>query len=164
MKRTLVAIRHAKASNPKWGEEDYDRRLNETGETEAETMGEKLAKLDIKPSIIVCSPAKRTKQTAKRIAKKLNYSEDDIIYIKNLYHCEVQQINDAIISVSNEVGCMFIVAHNPAITTFVNQLAPHFEIDNMPTCGAVIATAESDTWQQFLQYSPKDIIFQQPGK
>ena len=68
MKRTLVLIRHAKSSWSNPGEADFERPLNDRGERDAPRMGARLKELKIKPDLIVCSPAKRAKQTAKRIA------------------------------------------------------------------------------------------------
>jgi len=61
--KTLFLIRHAKSS---WGDAalpDKDRPLNDRGRRDAPKMGERLAKRDVKPDLILSSPAVRALKT-----------------------------------------------------------------------------------------------------
>jgi phosphohistidine phosphatase len=58
---------------------DKDRPLNDRGKRDAPKMGERLAKRDVKPHLILSSPATRALKTAKIIAKKLDYKLKDIL-------------------------------------------------------------------------------------
>jgi phosphohistidine phosphatase SixA len=49
---------------------DKDRPLNDRGRRDAPKMGERLAKRDVKPDLILSSPAMRALKTAEIIAKK----------------------------------------------------------------------------------------------
>ena len=63
--RELFIMRHAKSS---WDDptlSDFERPLNRRGKEDAPLMGEHLKRLGIKPDLIVSSPAKRAKKTAK---------------------------------------------------------------------------------------------------
>ena len=71
MQRRLVMIRHAKSSWANPLQSDFMRPLNERGKTEAPEMGDKLKALGITPDLVIASSAKRTRQTAKRIANPL---------------------------------------------------------------------------------------------
>jgi phosphohistidine phosphatase len=51
--------------------------LNDRGKRDAPKMGERLAKHDVKPDLILSSPARRALTTAQLIAKKLNYKLKD---------------------------------------------------------------------------------------
>ena len=78
MKRTLVMIRHAKSSWANPLQSDFERPLNERGQHDAPMMGERLKTLNIMPDLVIASPAKRAKQTAKKIAAALGYEEEKI--------------------------------------------------------------------------------------
>ena len=133
MQRTLVMIRHAKSSWANPLQSDFDRPLNERGKREAPEMGEVLKREGLKPDLIICSTAKRTRQTAKRIAEVLDYDMDNVRWEEKLYHCIPSVFEELLFELSDKIKTVFIIAHNPGITEFVNELSPDFSIDNMPT-------------------------------
>ena len=164
MKKTLVVIRHAKSS---WGnplQSDFDRPLNDRGKHDAPEMGKKLKKLGLKPDLIISSTAKRTRQTAKKIAEQLDYDFDNIKWEEKLYHCIPSVFEEVIAEAGDKIKTIFIVAHNPGITEFVNQLSPGFSIDNMPTCGVVAAHVDAEEWNGFVIAARKVFLFEYPGK
>jgi phosphohistidine phosphatase len=157
-------IRHAKSSWANPLQSDFERPLNDRGKEEAPAMGKKLKKLGIAADLIIASSAKRTKQTAKRIAEEVGYDTDNIKWEEKLYHCIPSVFEEIICDLSDKVKTVFIVAHNPGITSFVNQLSPEFSTDNMPTCGMVGAYAETDEWSNFSMAERKVFLFEYPGK
>ena len=70
--KTLFLVRHAKSSRDDTAMPDKDRPLNDRGKRDAPKMGERLAKRDVKPNLILSSPARRALKTAEIIAKKLD--------------------------------------------------------------------------------------------
>lgn len=163
MERTLVMIRHAKSSWANPLQSDFDRPLNERGKKDAPDMGMKLKKLGYMPDLIIASTAKRTKQTAKKIASVLGYDSDTIRLEEKLYHCIASVFDELMHEVDANVKTLFIVAHNPGITEFVNQLSEQFSVDNMPTCGVAIAKFKSEDWGHFPNVSKEVILFDYPG-
>jgi phosphohistidine phosphatase len=164
MERTLVLIRHAKSSWANPMQSDFDRPLNDRGEQEAPEMGEKLKSMHIVPDLIISSTAKRTRQTAKRIAKKVGFDTDEIKWEDRLYHCIPSVFERVINDVDNKVKTVFIVAHNPGITEFANQLSPDFAIDNLHTCGIIGAHMDLEEWENFANVKRKVFLFEYPGK
>jgi phosphohistidine phosphatase len=164
MARTLVLIRHAKSSWSNPLQSDFDRELNDRGKGEAEEMGKKLKKSGLIPDLIISSSAKRTKQTAKRIAKETGYEPDEIRWEENLYHCVPAVFEETIRSIKEKAKTVFIVAHNPGITEFSNQLSDGFYIDNMPTCGIVAAHTDAEEWPDFSAQGNKVFLFEYPAK
>src|SRR5437763_1654347 len=77
--KTLFLIRHAKSSWPDPALPDKDRPLGDRGRRDARKMGKRLAKRDVKPDLILSSPARRALKTARIIAKKLDYKRKDIV-------------------------------------------------------------------------------------
>lgn len=164
MQRTLVMIRHAKSSWSNPLQSDFERSLNERGEHDAPVMGAQLKKLNIIPDLIISSTAKRTKQTAEKIAKAIGYDKDKIQHVDKLYHCTSSVFDEVIYELNDEAKTAFIVAHNPGITDFVNKLSENFNIDNMPTCGIVGATFEAAHWLDFTLEEKQVFLFEYPKK
>lgn len=164
MNRRLVMIRHAKSSWANPLQSDFERPLNERGEHDAPMMGERLKKLNVIPDLIIASPAKRAKQTAKKVAKAIGYNEEKIQWVEKLYHCIPQVFEEVLYEVKDDVQTVFIVAHNPGITEFVNELSGEFTIDHMPTCGMVGAEVELEHWEMFPGTKKKVFLFEYPKK
>ncbi len=164
MQRTLVMIRHAKSSWANPLQSDFDRPLNERGKREAPEMAEKLKQAGIAPDLIICSTAKRTRQTAKKIAEVLGYDYANIRWEEKLYHCISSVFEEMLYEVGDKVKTVFIIAHNPGITEFVNQLAPGFVIDNMPTCAVACARFEAEEWNRFPVVDRNVFLFEYPDK
>ena len=157
-------IRHAKSSWANPLQSDFERPLNDRGMRDAPIMAEKLKKLGIIPDLIIASTAKRAKQTAKKIAKELGYDPDNIKWEEKLYHCIPSVFDEVIYEVGDAIKTIFIVAHNPGITGFVNQLSPDFSIDNMPTCAVVAAHVNAKDWNTYAIAERKVFLFEYPGK
>ncbi|MDH3511983.1 MAG: histidine phosphatase family protein [Gammaproteobacteria bacterium] len=71
MKKRLTLLRHAKSSWNNPSLDDRDRPLNKRGERDAPMMGQRLLKKSTRPSLILTSPAKRARQTARLIAREI---------------------------------------------------------------------------------------------
>ena len=77
--KTLFLIRHAKSSWDDTALPDKDRPLANRGRRDAPKMGRRLAKREVKPDLILSSPARRALTTAEIIAKKLDYKRKNIV-------------------------------------------------------------------------------------
>lgn len=162
--RRLYIIRHAKSSWSNIGQPDYERPLNDRGKHDAPMMGKRLKALGIQPDIIISSTAKRAAQTAKKISKEIDYDINAIKWVEKLYHCTAEVFEEVLYELGEKVNSVFVVAHNPGITDFANQLFAHVVTDNMPTCGIVGAEFELDDWNQFSSVEKKLILFEYPKK
>ena len=162
MERTLVMIRHAKSSWANPLQSDFERPLNDRGEKDAPMMGERLKNRNIIPGVIIASTAKRAKQTAKKIAKAVGYDEDKIVWHEKLYHCIPAVFEEVLHEVADDIKTVFIVAHNPGITEFVNQLCDQFYTDNMPTCGIAGAKFDAEQWNEFNRINKTVFLYDYP--
>ncbi len=164
LRRRLFMIRHAKSSWVNPLQSDFDRPLNDRGEHDAPMMGKRLKELGIAPGLIISSTAKRAQQTAKKIAKETGYDTDAIKWYEKLYHCIPAVFEEVLYEVDDNIKTVFIVAHNPGITEFVNELSPEFDIDNMPTCGIAGIEFFAEQWNEFNRIEKKVILFEHPKK
>jgi phosphohistidine phosphatase len=157
-------IRHAKSSWANPMQSDFDRPLNERGEHDAPLMGALLKKKGLVPDLIISSPAKRAKQTAKSIAEVVGYEKNKIEFKDELYHCIPSVIEEVIINTNNNYKTVYIVCHNPGITDFINDLPGKVQIDNMPTCALAGIRVSAPNWSDFNMEEKEVFMFEYPKK
>ena len=158
--KSLVIIRHAKAETT-FTLNDFERSLNDRGKADAPTMAKRLHK-KIKIDAFVSSPAKRTKKTAEFFADAFGIDEKNIIYISALYQAPVGVFFEVVSALADRVDSVAIVAHNPGITDFANQLIPEARLDNMPTCSVFAVRADVDQWSDFGKAKREFLFFDSP--
>src|SRR5438094_9352940 len=130
--KTLFLIRHAKSSWDDTALPDKDRPLNDRGKRDAPKMGKRLAKRDVKPDLILSSPAKRALTTAEIIAKKLDYKLKDIVVDDRLYAGAVNDLLNVVHKLGDKLERVMLFGHNPELTEFAHRFSS--EITHMPTC------------------------------
>ena len=119
--KTLYLMRHAHKETAYDGQDDFDIKLSQQGIDVAERMGEKLNNLEIKPDLIVSSPADRARTTANIIAKKINYDKT-IMYNEVLFEAYVNELLETITYTFDTVDSMLLIGHNPSLTAFAISL------------------------------------------
>ena len=144
MKRVLL-VRHAKSSWNDASQLDIDRPLNERGKRDAPFMGKVLKQKDSLPDVIISSPAKRAKSTAKRIAKEIGMDNQSIVIDNRLYLGSTYDYEKAIQEVDNQHNTVAIVTHNPAITAAAEDFTD-VEFANIPTGGVVAIDFDINDW------------------
>ncbi|MBN2783463.1 MAG: histidine phosphatase family protein, partial [Pontiellaceae bacterium] len=85
MDKLLYLVRHAKSSWADMGMRDFDRPLNKRGLRDAPEMGRRLRKLEAAPSIVLCSPALRTRQTSELLLREMQVSTDCVLFESSIY-------------------------------------------------------------------------------
>ena len=143
--KTLILVRHAKSSwdNPDLA--DFERTLNKRGHRDASFMADVLAKHNIKPDLIITSPAVRALTTAQYFADALSYDKDRIITKELIYDRGPRQILFMLNELNNSENCVILFGHNPDLSS-LSQFLCNFEKGNLPTCGIVCIDFQSDTW------------------
>ncbi len=163
-KRTLYLIRHAKSSHLDTSATDFERHLAKKGKAAANLMGEKLMQRGIIPDKILISPAKRSKSTAKRVARALNFAKDSIVHDTTLYKCKTQALIAAIKGLDARYKNVIIIGHNPSTI----QAANHFQKDTIftavPTAGVIGIQFEADSWAKLGNKEGKFLFFDYPKR
>jgi phosphohistidine phosphatase len=145
MLRVLTLVRHAKSSWKDAALDDADRPLNKRGKRDATEMGKRLAKVGAKPAVIVSSPAKRARRTARAIAQALRYPKGKLVEKPAVYLATVDNLLAVLGGIDNELRDVILVGHNPGITELANYLTGE-AISNIPTCGVARIGFEVDNW------------------
>lgn len=153
MKRLFV-LRHAKASHDDPSLDDFDRPLTERGKRDAQRVGGVLVELAAPPSLVLCSPAKRTRKTAKR-ALKASGLETKLQLVPELYLAPLSVIESVIRQFGKEEQVM-LVGHNPGLEDLVSQLAG--EPCSLPTTGFAEFELELDDWARFSLGQPGRLV------
>ena len=82
---TLSLLRHAKSSWSNPTLPDRDRPLATRGVTDAPLMGKAMAERGIDPELVLCSSARRTRDTLALVLPELRV-EPKVVYEDALYH------------------------------------------------------------------------------
>jgi phosphohistidine phosphatase len=146
MKRELILIRHTKSSWNDFSMPDFDRPIKKERAEDAKEMAAKLKSLKLEPDLIICSPAKRTRQTAEYFYEKLKYEEDRVQFEKRIYESSAGEIFEVVREVKPEVKTLVLIGHNPSLTNFANFFTKE-PIDEIPTTGVVWLEFDSKDWE-----------------
>lgn len=160
--KKLYLIRHAKST---WKEQDLpdmDRPLKGRGIRDAYNSSQWLAKQGHHPELMVSSPATRALHTALIFSKSLNYAYGDIKLEPLLYLCSVSELESVVRGLNNEYNSVFLFAHNPTITDFVNRCIDH-RIDKVPTTGVACLQFETRDWS-LLKDRAELVLFDYPKR
>lgn len=120
--RRLYLLRHAKSS---WGDSalsDSDRPLAPRGRRAAERMAAHIHDADVRPSLVLCSSALRTRETLAAILPALG--EAVVVVIDpSLYSAGAKEIVDRVRAASDDVPSIMVIGHNPGMQEFALTLA-----------------------------------------
>jgi len=158
--KTLFLVRHAKSSRDDPNMPDKDRPLNDRGKRDAPKMGERLAKRDVKPNLILSSPARRALNTAEIIAKKLGYKLKDIVVDDRLYAVEADDLLRVIHRLGDKLERVMLFGHNPELTELAHRLSS--KITHMPTCAVAEFTFDAKSWSYIGKGKPTRVTVDYP--
>lgn len=147
--RTLVLLRHAKADRPV-GVPDEHRPLTDRGHADAAAAGAWLARSDLQPEVVICSPAKRTRQTWHAVAVALAGRASPVVrYERDVYYGGAMDLLRLIHSVGDEAHTVLLIGHNPSVSLLSALLDPNARADSdgLRTCGLVVHRAAD--WSDF---------------
>jgi phosphohistidine phosphatase len=145
--KTIILVRHAKATKSMMAIDDIDRPLVEEGIRDAYFMGLWLKNNKHIPDLIITSPAVRAYGTGMVMARMLEYPLNKIKINHDLYEKGHEGYCDTISSIKKEQKTVMLFGHNPDISGFAMWLCEKFNI-NMPTAGIVGIDLKIDDWEE----------------
>ena len=161
--KTLTLLRHAKSSWKDASLQDCERPLNRRGQRDAPIMAERIKQTEIRPSLILSSPAERAWTTAKIVAREIGYPAEFLQQEDRLYHASVRSLVKLIAEQDAGFNNIMIVGHNPGLTDFANYLSPNLT-DNIPTCGFVSFTIDLPDWNLDRDIQTESVIYEYPKR
>jgi phosphohistidine phosphatase len=148
--RTLYLLRHAKSSWDDPALADRDRPLAPRGRRAAELMKEHLTQDGIVPALVLCSAARRTRETLDVIAPAFG-AEADIEVERDLYGASAGELLERLQGVPDTISSVMLIGHNPSVQTLALNLAGSGELDAIalkyPT-GALATLTFEGAWQE----------------
>jgi phosphohistidine phosphatase SixA len=110
--RTLILLRHAHAEPAAAGQPDIDRALSAEGLAEAEAAGRWLAEQGLIPDRVLCSPARRTRETLEAVLRSIGYVEQRLV--DGIYEASPGSLA-ALADDHRDAERLMLVGHNPGL-------------------------------------------------
>jgi phosphohistidine phosphatase len=157
----LYLLRHAKSSWDDPSLSDRDRPLAPRGVRAADLMGEHLRSAGIEPSVVLCSPATRARETLSGLG-----TDWDAQFEPELYGASEGGLLTLLRRLDVSVDSALVIGHNPALEELTLMLAGEGAAlgkvhKKFPTCA--LATLEFDgDWSSLRPHAARITSFVRP--
>lgn len=161
--KTLLLIRHAK-SDWRTGLTDHDRPLNGRGIKNAPEMAQRIVNRVIAPQLLVSSSAVRAQSTAQAMQSVFTASNasrtPELITNPKLYACTARAWFDVIHTLPDELNCVAIYGHDPAISSVASELTQR--PTHMVTCAVAQCVFDIKHWSDVSAQTLSDHLIDTP--
>lgn len=164
----LMLLRHAKSAWDNPGLGDFDRPLNARGRRAAPMMGRHMAEHALLPERILCSTARRTRETFAGLLPFLD-QDLDIRFTRALYDASSQDYLDVIRASGAGARSLLVIGHNPALQDLALDLVAAGNpalIEEIglayPTAGLTIIDFPDRTWTDIRSRGGRIVAFFRP--
>lgn len=151
---TLSLLRHAKSD---WADprlEDFDRPLAKRGRKAAPEMAEQMIAAKLEPELVLCSAAKRTRETLALIADALS-GKPKIKYEEELYLAPAMTLLERLRKVKKGIGHVLMIGHNPGLQALALELTLDGSREDIralaikfPTAALAVLTFPVEAWSE----------------
>jgi phosphohistidine phosphatase len=121
----LIVMRHAKAGELPGGP-DFERALRPRGQRDSEAAGRWLAANGLQPDLVLCSAARRTRQTWQHMSATLLADSagrrPEFVADERLYEADSADVAELVSQTSDESTTVLYIGHNPAAAGLVQLL------------------------------------------
>lgn len=153
----LMLLRHAKSTYPS-GTDDIERPLSDRGEAAARLMGSYMAHHELFPDAVVCSPARRTRDTWTEVSAPWPGAHEPD-FDARLYGAT----RHAIVSVIRHLQTprtVLVVGHNPGLQEAAESLIASGDValrermrEKFPTAALAVIDFTADAWDDIHEHS-----------
>ncbi len=151
--RRLLLLRHAKSDRPP-GVPDHDRPLYRRGARDCAVIGTYLAHNALIPERVLCSTAKRTRETWDLVAHQLP-KPPPVDFEDRLYEADPQAILTLLRGTAQKVHSLLVVGHNPGIQRLALTLVASGDVEarerlheKFPTGALAVIDFALDEWSR----------------
>ncbi|MFM8320243.1 MAG: SixA phosphatase family protein [Chloroflexota bacterium] len=141
--KTLLILRHAKSSWKTDGLPDHERPLNARGLKDAPQVGQRLVEHGLLPERVLCSTARRARNTAELVVDACGYT-GDLTLLDELYEATAGTYLAALARCAGEAGTVLLVGHNPTCEELLQRLTGQYL--PMPTAALAQVRLPLDSW------------------
>ena len=164
--RELLIVRHAKSDWSNNLASDIERPLNSRGEKDAPKIAKWIHSQQIVPDALLCSPARRAKQTANAIIEELKLPDTSVAFDKRLYLASLSTLLAVIAELGDSVKTVMLVGHNPGLEELIFKLCddhlPFAESGKLLTTANVVMLQFNCDWQNIGNTQGKLLHFIRP--
>jgi phosphohistidine phosphatase len=165
----LIVMRHAKAGELPGGP-DLERALRSRGRRDAAAAGQWLALRGFIPEVVICSAARRARQTWQLVSDELD-AGSAVSNDPRLYQADAGQLLDIIAQTPPTAGTLMYVGHNPAACELAAALtgsaldfpAAAIAVIDMPQPWAGIAAGQGTLVASWAPDGPDPAELELPG-
>lgn len=152
MTRTLLILRHAKASVASVGNGDIDRPLADRGHQQMAMMGPEIVAAGFVPARIICSTALRTRETLEDFVPALP-TLAPVTLSRAVYEGGADDLLSLIPEAAGDATSLMVIGHNPTMHELALGLAAHGEAralkelrEKFPTAAFAAVAFDADEW------------------
>ena len=138
----LIVMRHAKSSWKSNAATDHERPLNDRGKRAAAVMGVYFTQREYHPSLVLCSSARRTRQTLEALLFHLPDSPE-LLFEERIYLASRGQLLARVQELDDAQSGVLLIGHNPGIAELARTLAGSGERASLRRLAARFPTAAS---------------------
>ena len=168
---TLALLRHAKSSWDQPGLNDIDRPLNARGIAAAPVIGREIARLKLNPDLILCSTAKRTRETLALALPKAAAGATPVLFEEALYMASAERLIERLQRVPGNTRTVLLIGHNPSLHNLALALAGRGEPDSLksladafPTGALAILEFDAADWHGLATGQGRLVHFTTPRR
>ncbi len=136
----LYLLRHAQASRGGLTVRDIDRSLAESGRSEMDGMARLMVRNAYMPERIVCSSARRTRETLAALLPHLP-ADLDIGVTRRVYEADDEALLAEIARCGGEASSLLLIGHNPGIEDLARMLVAGGDAEAIAELEAAFPTA-----------------------
>lgn len=137
--RRLLVLRHAKSAWDTEAKSDFDRPLAKRGNRDAPRMGAWMRAQGLNPEHIVCSTARRARDTAQGVGEGLGIQESRVVWDDRIYEASLRSLLEVLADCPEDAESVMIVGHNPGLEMLTSYLGGK-SVD-IPQDGKLLPTA-----------------------
>jgi phosphohistidine phosphatase len=112
----FIIVRHAHAEWPNHHGPDFERPLTDRGFAEARATARAIAAAGHRPTLLLASPACRTRQTAEILAEEFQLPLDAVHYLDSFYNATAATLEAELRRAAAPGQLVVLVAHNPGVS------------------------------------------------
>ena len=138
--RVLLLMRHAKSSWADPALADRERPLSARGEEASRRMAVFVEATGVRPEVVLCSPARRTRDTLELLRPALGEGAE-VVFDEALYGAEATAILGRLRTLDDSVGSAMVLGHNPGLQDLALDLIGSGDADACSQLQAKFPTA-----------------------
>lgn len=166
---TLYLFRHAKSAWDDPSLDDVDRPLAPRGARAAPAMAAFMKSHGLRPDLVLCSAARRTRDTWALMAGTLG--QPRTTYLEEIYEAEASALAAAIRRAPADAHRLMLIGHNPGLQDLALDLIGsgdgadlRFIAEKLPTAALAVIDFDIETWRHLAPATGRLTRFMTPKR